>query len=359
MSYLIAAAGTGGHVYPGLAVGEALVDRGISRSEILYVGGSRLESTVYPEAGFPFLEVELRGLQRRLTASNLGIHRVVRAAMARIHQEIETQGVRVVLGMGGYVTVPAWLAARRTGASLMLSEQNAEAGLANRLAARSADRVFVSFPSTRGLPGGEWVGNPLRRAIAGLDREELRATALGRYGLEEATPVLGVVGGSLGAGVLNQAVSSMLSSWTGPDLQVLHLAGRSGAESLADRVKTTNHRWVLLDYEPEMQYFFAAVDLVVSRAGGAVAELTATRTPSVLVPGHFGSGSHQEANAEALAAAGAAVIVTEEHVDELGSVVSGLLMDPGALESMRSSCDALAHPHAADVIAAAMETAHG
>lgn len=359
MSYLIAAAGTGGHVYPGLAVGEALVERGIGRDEILYVGGSRLESRVYPEAGFPFVGVELRGLQRRLTASNLGIHRVVRAAMARIRQEIRTRGVRVVLGMGGYVTVPAWLAARNTGVPLMLSEQNAEAGLANRLASRRAERVFVSFPSTRGLPEGEWVGNPLRPAIARFDRAELRRAALARYGLEEDVPVLGVVGGSLGAGILNAAVSSMLSRWSGPDLQVVHLTGPTGGDALAEIAKTANLRWVLLDYEAEMQLFYAAVDLVVSRAGGAVAELTATRTPSVLVPGHFGSGSHQEANARALTDAGAALVMPEEDLDELGRVVGELLADPSSLEGMRRSCAVLARPDAADVIAGALEKAHG
>ena len=359
MSYLIAAAGTGGHVYPGLAVGEALVAAGVDRSDVLYVGGSRLEATVYPEAGFPFLPVELRGLQRRLTTSNLGIPRVVRAATAAIAGEIDRRQVRVVLGLGGYVTVPAWLAARRQGVTLMISEQNAEAGLANRLASRSAGRVFVSFPATRGLPGGEWVGNPVRDEIARFDRAALGPVARARYGLTAEIPVLGVFGGSLGAGILNEAVVAAFRDGAGPDVQVLHITGRTGHEATAAAVKTRDRRWVLLDSEPQMDHFYAAVDLVVARAGGAVAELTATGTPSVLVPGRFGSGSHQEANAAALASAGAAVVVTEEGLADLGPVLDGLLSDRARLEAMAAACDRLARPSAARDIAAAMEAAHG
>src|SRR5690606_9537363 len=112
VSFAIAAAGTGGHVYPGLAVGEALVDLGVSRDEILYIGGQRLEAQVYPEAGFPFLSVELRGLSRQLTLRNLGIPRVVMAAVRTIRAELVARQVKALLGLGGYVTVPAGLAAR-------------------------------------------------------------------------------------------------------------------------------------------------------------------------------------------------------------------------------------------------------
>ena len=179
MTFLIAAAGTGGHVFPGLAVGEALLARGIPKESILYVGGDRLEKTVYPDAGFPFLQVEVRGLQRSMTMRNLSLPRVVWRARDAINAAIEERGVKVVLGMGGYVTIPAALATRSSESVLIVAEQNAGGGLANRIASRWATRIFTSFPDTEGLKRGEWVGNPVRQALSSLDREERQAAGAG------------------------------------------------------------------------------------------------------------------------------------------------------------------------------------
>lgn len=353
MSFAIAAAGTGGHVYPGLAVGEALVDLGVPREDILYIGGRRLEADVYPAAGFPFLSVELRGLSRQLTVRNLGIPRVVLAAVRVIRTELVARRVRALLGMGGYVTVPAGLAARRAGIPVSVAEQNAEAGLANRIVSRFATRVFGSFPTTHRLPRAEWVGNPIRRSLADFDRDRLRPDALRRFGLEPDVPVLGVFGGSLGAGVINRAVMAMLETWDGPAIQVLHLAGQ-GHDEVAAAASVSPHRWVVLDFITEMEAFFAACDLVVARAGGSVAELTATATPAVLVPGGFGSGRHQDLNAAALRDAGAAVVVAEDRIGELPAVVKSLIGDPQARRRMAEAATKIAKPDAAMVIARAM-----
>lgn len=352
-SFAIAAAGTGGHVYPGLAVGEALVAAGIPRSAVLYVGGSRLEAEVYPDAGFPFLQVELRGLQRRLTLANLSIPAVVRRAARRVGEELEDRRVGAALGMGGYVTVPLALATRRTGVPLAVSEQNAGAGLGNRVAARVARRVFGSFPVTHGLPTAEWVGNPIRERLATFDRDRLRTAALAGWDLDPGLPIVGVFGGSLGAGVINRAVAAMLEEWSGPPVQALHLAGR-GYEEMSERARSSSLRWVVMDFCREMEHFYAAADLVVARAGGSVAELTATRTPSVLVPGGFGSGGHQAANAAALARAGAAEVLDEADLNALGAVVERLVADAAARAAMMEACARLARPDAAGVIARAL-----
>lgn len=350
MSYAIAAAGTGGHVYPGLAVGEALVDLGTDRDDVLFIGGKRLAATVYPGAGFPFLSLELRGLSRRVTMANLGIPRVVFRAERSIQGALTERGVRVVLGLGGYVTVPAGLAARRLGLPLALAEQNAEAGLANRFTGRFADRIFGAFPSTKGLPRARWVGNPIRKALADFDRDRLRPAARQRWGLDPALPVVGVFGGSLGAGAINEAVVRMLRSWEAPEIQVLHLAGR-GYEEVSEAARVSPLRWVVLDFCDVMEEFYAACDVVVARAGGSVAELTATGTPSVLVPGGFGSGGHQAANAAVLEGAGAATVVPEEGLDALGPTVAELVSDPGRRASMTTAARGLARPHAATDIA--------
>ena len=358
MSFLIAAAGTGGHVFPGLGVGEALTDLGVPKNEILYVGGDRMEADVYPHAGFPFLQVEMRGLQRSLSTRNLSLPRLVWRARNEIAEVITKRRVRVALAMGGYVTVPTWLAARKTGVRLMVAEQNAVAGLANRVVSRWAIRSFGSFPQTPGLIRGEWVGNPVRRELANFDREALRQGALERYSLDAGLPVLGVFGGSLGAGAINQAVAEMCARWDGPPIQVLHIAGPAHVGSLMTSPPTPGVTWLRLGFEDRMDLFYAASDLVLGRAGGGVAELTATGTPAILVPGEFGSSGHQAANAARLADAGAAVVVTEADLAGLPAMVASTLLEPEVLRAMGKSSLSIGKPHAAGAIAQAMlETA--
>jgi UDP-N-acetylglucosamine--N-acetylmuramyl-(pentapeptide) pyrophosphoryl-undecaprenol N-acetylglucosamine transferase len=359
VTYAIAAAGTGGHVFPGLAVGEALMARGVRPVDILYIGGSRLEATVYPEAGFPFLSVEVRGLQRRLTAANLGIPKMVWQARGAIAAELRPRTVKVLLGMGGYVTVPAALAARRLGITYMLSEQNAESGLANRLMARLASRVFVAFQPTLGLPHGVWVGNPIRAGLANFSREDLRGQAMSRYQLQAEVPVLGVFGGSLGAGVINRAVADLAASWAGSPIQILHLAGIAHQAEFSAKAATSQICWRVVGFETEMAWFYAAADLVLARAGGAVAELTATSTPAILVPGGFGSGAHQKANAERLVAAGAAILLEEPRIRTLPAMIEELLGTTNRLTEMAAAGRVLAKPQAAAAIAEEMTTAHG
>ena len=358
MSYVIAAAGTGGHVFPGLAVAEALVDRGVGRDDILFVGGDRMEASVYPEEGFPFLQVEMRGLRRSLSAKNLGLPKVVLQARDEIELAMEERKTRVALAMGGYITIPAGLAARRAGIPLMLAEQNARAGLANRVASRWAARSFTSFPATEGLERGEWVGNPVRRSLAGLDRPATRPSALERFHLDPGLPTLGVFGGSLGAGVLNDAVGRMVEEWDGPPIQVVHVTGPAHLEEMMMLKPGAGVTWRRLGFEERMDLFYAASDLVVARAGGGVAELTATATPSILVPGEFSARGHQAVNAGFISDSGAAVVVNESDLMTLTDVVYDVLFDPSALHRMGEAARLVGKPHAAASIAEAMiETA--
>ncbi|MEX2422892.1 MAG: glycosyltransferase [Acidimicrobiia bacterium] len=352
MTFAIAAVGTGGHVFPGLAVGEALVAAGVPRSDVLFVGGDRLESTTYPEAGFPFLRVPLQGLQRSLSFANLRIPFKLVGSIVSMRRSFRERSVHTVLGLGGYVTVPAAIAARLAGATVLVAEQNAHAGLGNRVAGRLARRRFGAFPETAGLEA-EWVGNPVRSAIARFDREALRPEALTRYELDERRPVVGIFGGSLGAGVLNRVAPAIAALG---DVQVVHLAGDAHVVGLE---ASATPDWHIVGFEDRMELFYAAADIVVARAGGAVAELSATATPAVLVPGGFGSAGHQGANAAYLAGAGAAVVVEESKVHLVPSVISELLADRGRLAAMRVAAATLARPDAADAIAAAMMTADG
>ena len=353
MTYLIAAAGTGGHVFPGLAVGEALVDLGVPRSDVLYVGGSRLESRVYPNEGFPFLQVEIRGLRRSLAISNLTLPAVVVRARSRIAAAIEDRGIGVVLGMGGYITIPTALAAKRAGSTFMIAEQNAHAGLANRLTARWATERFGSFPRTIGIDA-TWVGNPVRKALWDFDRVKLAQLGRERYGLEDGVPTLGILGGSLGARAINNATSSMVESWSGPRLQVVHLTGTAHEEEMSALQHNERLTWVRKGFEESIEGFYAVCDLVVARAGGGVAELAAAALPVIVVPGSFGSVGHQSENASQFEEAGMAIVLAEEDLSNLSEVVEATLFNHERLGRMSAAAAAFSRPRAAHHIAGAM-----
>ena len=160
MTFAIAAAGTAGHVYPGLAVAEALVSQGVEPTDVLFIGGDRLEASAVPAAGFNLLSVPLQGLARRITPRNLTIPAKLARAVRRVRRELAHRAVGVVLATGGYVAAPAGWAARSEGIPFFLSEQNAAAGLANRMMERWAVRSFASFPSTSGSEKSRLGGQP-------------------------------------------------------------------------------------------------------------------------------------------------------------------------------------------------------
>ncbi len=359
MTYAIAAAGTGGHVFPGLAIAEALERAGVLRSDIAFFGGSRFEAQAVPAAGYDFVEVELRGLKRSLALANLTIPRTVWSAARQMAQHIRLRDVHALVATGGYVTVPAGWAAKRCRIPFFVQEQNAHAGLANRIMGRFAEETFTSFPVTDGLPDALYSGNPLRTMFVDFDRAELRQAALDHYGLDPALPTLGVVGGSLGAGILNQTVSDMVQAWDGPPMQIVHLVGTIHESAMAEQSNPHNLPWKVVAFEPAMELFFAVSDLVLARAGGMVAEITATGTPAILVPGEFGSKGHQAASADFVSRSGGALVVEQDNVARVATEIASLIEDPTRLAEMSAASSAVGRPQAANVIAARMIEAHG
>lgn len=348
MTFAIAAAGTGGHVYPALSVAAALVARGVPHREILFLGGDRFEARAVPEAGFPFVGYELTKLRRSLSIENLKIPVVLRRTASSMASELRRADVRVVLGMSGYVTVPAAMAARRAGLPFFLQEQNADPGLAARYASRRAVATFLGLPGqAERLARSEVVGNPLRSSIAGFDRDALRGPARRDYGVDGSGPVVGVLGGSLGARVLNQSVEQIVAG--GAAGAVIHLTGPDAYEEMRHRSAGSPVPWVTRPFEPEMERFYAAVDLAVCRAGAmTVSELAATATPAILVPlARVG----QQWNARSLGDAGGAVIVEEGDVASLPDRVESMLANETGLATMSRAAGSQARPEAATVIA--------
>lgn len=356
MTVAIAAAGTAGHVHPALAVAEALVESGVPRGEVVFFGGDRIEAQVVPAAGFPFVAFRLARLRRSVSPSNLSIPVVVAAAARAMRRELVRRDAEAVLGMGGYVTVPAGMAARRAGRPFLLHEQNAEPGLAARFARRYAERVLLGLPGpAERMHGAEVVGNPLGKEFSGFDRERLRPAALARYDAVPGTAVLGVVGGSLGAGVLNRWVVDAASAWPGRGVTIVHLTGPDWVDRAAERAARSPLPWRCRGYEDRMDLFYAAADLVVCRAGAmTVSELAATGTPAVLVPLERVG---QSGNAAAFAGAGGGVVVPEGRVERLTHEVTRLLDDGRRRAEMAAAARAFAEPGAAARIAARVREA--
>jgi UDP-N-acetylglucosamine--N-acetylmuramyl-(pentapeptide) pyrophosphoryl-undecaprenol N-acetylglucosamine transferase len=181
--------------------------------------------------------------------------------------------------------------------------------------------------------------------------------ALGHFGLRDDLPVLGVFGGSLGAGLLNKATVTLAKEGIGRSFQIIHLTGDQHLSSIQEAASATDVAWVRVAFEENMEKFYASCDLVLARAGGAVAELTATGTPSILVPGEFGSAGHQMSNADYLTRAGAAVTLSEVELSRLGDVIAQYLFDSAQLRAMRSAAGEISKPDAARAVARAMMAA--
>ncbi len=347
--FALAAAGTGGHVFPALRVADELVRQGAGRDDVMFFGGDRMEAAAVPAAGYELVRLPLQGLERAPTWRNLRIPARLAAAVRRARHELRRRSTRAVAAFGGYVTIPAAWAASREGVPVALQEQNAVAGLANRVAARWAQRVYLGF-ETRHL-AGEVVGNPLSPEIDGFDREALRPTARERYGVPAGHFVLGVYGGSLGARVINAAAVDLVEGWNGPPLTVVHLAGRAHAEALSRRPPSPAGH-VVLPFEAEMHYFYAVADVVVGRSSAlSTSELAATGTPSVLVPRAATRAGHYEAHARHLGSAGAAEVVPEAELGRLPRLVGELAGDPVRLGRMAAAARSAAMTGAAARIA--------
>ncbi|MGH3047253.1 MAG: UDP-N-acetylglucosamine--N-acetylmuramyl-(pentapeptide) pyrophosphoryl-undecaprenol N-acetylglucosamine transferase [Gaiellaceae bacterium] len=322
---------------PALAVAEALRARGASVTL-----ASDREFRPAEEAG---LEVDVFGVE--------GFHRALGPRLARALLRapvavadcvriLRRRRPQVVLGAGGYVGGPMVLAAGILRIPAALTEADAHFGLANRLAAPFAQRIFLAFP-VEGLQGDKYrlVGRPIPRRSEAVDQAEARR----RFGLPEAGQVVLVFGGSQGARRLNEAA---LEAFAVDGPAVLHLAGERDFPELAERA----HRegYVLLPFTDDFGAALSAADLVVARAGGSVWEIAAAGKPALLVPYPYAAAGHQTKNARYFEAGGGAVVVAEPELD-LRCQVEELLADPARLERMAAAMRTLARPDAADVVA--------
>jgi UDP-N-acetylglucosamine--N-acetylmuramyl-(pentapeptide) pyrophosphoryl-undecaprenol N-acetylglucosamine transferase len=360
---LIAGGGTAGHVQPAIAIARALVDRGHRPSAVELVGSERgIESRLVPEAGFELTLLPGRGIERKVSWQNVRSMTALLVAFRRAWTLLGDRRPRVVVSVGGYASVPCALAAVVRRVPIVVAEQNAAPGAANRLVGRFAKVCAVSFPETP-LPRAVVTGNPVRPEVLAIDRARDAPAARRKLGVGPDRKLLLIFGGSLGALRINRATLDAVRRWAGrADLQVRHVIGSrdwdeiTGAGSPVPRGAPL--RYEAVEYDDDMPTSLAAADLVVCRSGASTSfELLAAGLPSVLVPSPFVTADHQTANARHLERAGAAVVVPDAGLDgeKLALVVDALLDDPPRLDRMARAARAAAAPDAADEIAALVE----
>ena len=304
---------------------------------------ARFEAKLVPEAGFAFDAFEISGLPRRPGPAQVRAAMRAAGAVRACRRILQRRRPDVVLGGGGYVAGPMVLAAAGQRIPTALTEADAHLGLANRLAAPLARRVFLSFPIP-GRTGAKYLvtGRPIPQSSrVTISREEARE----RFFFAEG-PVLLVFGGSQGAQSLNELIVESFAA-TGP--AVLHVSGERHFASLAKRVSRPDYR--LLPFVPEFGAALAAADLVVARAGGSVWEVAAAERPAILVPYPFATADHQTKNARYFEQAGGAVVVPEAELGLVADLARSLLGDPDRLAEMSAGMARVARPGAADVIA--------
>ena len=355
MKILIAGGGTGGHVFPGIAVAEEL-KASHPEVQVLFIGGKRgLESTAVPEAGFRLRTLATAGFPRRRWwrwpwAAVVNVFGFAQAVWI-----VLSERPRAVLGTGGYVSGPVSVAAKLLGVPLLLQEQNSIPGLTNRLLARIADEVHLSFIEARRYftrrDHLKITGNPVRAYILSGEKEP----ALREFKLDANRPTLFVFGGSLGAKRINAAAIEALRRLKGRvDVQCILQTGRDDFDAVRATVEKEQLPATVLPFVKKMHLAYAAADLVVCRAGAmTLAEIAVCGRPSILVPYPFAAHDHQRVNATNLADRGAAVMIDDAELtgERLAQEIAHLLADRQALSRMSANARLFARPDAASRLA--------
>jgi len=344
LRFVVAGGGTGGHIYPALAIAQGLKGR-YPGAGILYIGTARgMEADIVPKEGLSFQGIAAAGLERKLSIRNLSVLWQAGRGFLQSLRIVRDWRPDVVIGTGGYVCGPVVLASALSGVPTLIHEQNAFPGITNRVLSRFAGRVAVTFAdSVQYFPRRDRVrltGLPVRPEILSADR----GTAIKKLGLSSNSLFLLSFGGSRGARTINEAMVTVIKLFADdPRLNILHVTGNSGygdflklcAASGIDLGKIGNV--TIRSYIYNMQDILAAADLVISRAGAStLAELTALGIPSILIPYPYASENHQEFNARALEKEKAALMVLDHELsgDMLCGIISELLCDRSRLLAM-------------------------
>lgn len=353
---MISGGGTGGHIFPAIAIANAVRDRE-SDAQFLFVGAEgKMEMEKVPAAGFPIEGLPIRGFQRNAPLKNIGLPWRLLRSMLKARRLVRSFRPHVAVGVGGYASGPLLAAAQRMSVPTLIQEQNSYPGRTNRMLAKRVQRICVAYPGMERYFPKEKIlltGNPVRQEVVRLQGK--RPRGFERFGLKEGRPVLFVTGGSLGARGINRGIEAALPKLKAAGVQVIWQTGVpffDQAQRAVEQIGYTDCK--VQRFVDRMDLAYAVADLVVARAGAiSVSELCLVQLPAVLVPLPTAAEDHQTHNAKALVDRNAAVLVKDDRtVEELGDVVINLIKDRAALDRLRTAMAAMGMNNAAEVIAA-------
>ena len=339
MKIVIAAGGTGGHIYPGIAIAEELKARD-PKGEIAFIGSREgLEADLIPREGYKIELIHARALLRKISYKAISAPFVTLRGFFEAVSILRRIKPDLVLVTGGYVSFPVLAAAKLLGIKTLLSEQNVLPGMTNRFWSRFVDILAISFPETNKYLKGTVTGNPVRKRILDLKKHK------------EPRPTVVILGGSQGARSINNALIDQLPKLH--QIGIIHIIGQRDHEQILSRIDRPRFPF----YEPQAYLYnieaaLSRTDLIVSRAGAtAIAEILALSLPSILVPFPYSAEGHQDLNAEVIGKAGAGVVLKDQELGKLGDIILELLGKPEQLRQMAQAARKLARPEAASKIA--------
>ncbi|MFT5667222.1 MAG: UDP-N-acetylglucosamine--N-acetylmuramyl-(pentapeptide) pyrophosphoryl-undecaprenol N-acetylglucosamine transferase [Vicingaceae bacterium] len=351
---IISGGGTGGHIFPAIAIANA-IKKLRPNTKFLFVGAlGRMEMTKVPEAGFEIVGLPIMGLQRKLTFKNLKFPFMLLKSAAMARKIVKKFNPDIAIGVGGYASGPLLRAAEKANVPTLLQEQNSYAGLTNKILGKKAHKICVAYDGMEVFFPKEKIiltGNPVRSEVIKLEGKKERAEEF--FKLDPAKKTLLVVGGSLGAWSVNEAVEKSIAAWEKGGIQVIWQTGKL-FHKRAQNAALGKESWLkVTEFIKRMDLGYAAADLVVSRAGAlAVSELCLVKKPSIFIPLPSAAEDHQTKNAKVLSTLGAAILLSDAEVREkLEQEVLGLINNEEELTRLSENISPLGYHDAADIIA--------
>ena len=355
LKVIISGGGTGGHIFPAIAIADA-VKRRVPDAEILFVGAKgKMEMERVPKAGYKIEGLWISGIQRSLTLKNLAFPLKLISSMAKANSIVRMFKPDVAIGVGGYASGPLLRVASSKRIPSLIQEQNSFPGITNRLLAGKVNTVCVAYEGMdRWFPKEKIVmtGNPVREQVVQLEGKKPEACTF--FGLKTDKPTLLVVGGSLGARTINHSIQKNLNLFKENGYQLIWQTGKLYGETAYEAVREMDYEGIkTFKFIDRMDLAYAMADVVVSRAGAmSVSEICLAEKPAILVPSPNVAEDHQTKNARALADKGAAILVTDKDAEEtLGEEMKNLLDDKEKQETLSANAAKMAHRNAAEKIA--------
>ena len=354
MKVIISGGGTGGHIFPAIAIADALKDKDPS-TEILFVGAEgKMEMERVPKAGYPIAGLPIRGLQRRLTWQNALVPFRILKSLLKASGLLKTFRPDVAIGVGGYASGPLLYTAARKKIPCLIQEQNSYAGITNRLLAKKVKTICVAYPGMQAyFPEGKLVqtGNPVRADLTDIDAKRIEGYA--HFNLDPNRKTLLAFGGSLGAKTINQSVQALIGKHDAPEFQIIWQTGKGSWNQWEDKVSELDTRGIhIMPFIDRMDLAYAVADVVICRAGAlTISELCLVARPAILVPSPYVAEDHQTKNARSIEQSGGCLVVTDQEAEsKLLPLSIELLQNENKQKELKDAIRKLAKPNAAKEI---------